>query len=376
MLQDPPEDSPSARLVARARLALAKRQSESVFERWRQAGPQAEQHTKNLYSTSELIEVGRIVEDKDFVNFRANIDPIRLAELQTSIELEGLRTPITVACTMPPGRYYVRAGFRRIAAVRNLGWKEIPAIVLPANTPKSEEYWTNIIENTNREKLSAYEIAAAAKMMRDRFGVTGSAFAHKSGHSPDYVLKLLSCIDRLPGEVLHSWKRGDRVPFEIYFKLSTMTGLEAIKNLRLWMGQHRISSVETQVEEAFKRLKKHKGGTDKLLTVRGIERTQRLITAIRVSKLSPREKDLCQQIVEYCQGGRRRVDGIVNDWKHAGSQTFTNHETEAPLFDDLDLENKSMVPITRSDELEDHKRNMERTFREMQMTVESPDINE
>lgn len=359
MQQNPPEDSPSARLVARARLALAKRQSESVFERWRQAGPQAEQHTKNLYSTSELIEVGRIVEDKDFVNFRANIDPIRLAELQTSIELEGLRTPITVACTMPPGRYYVRAGFRRIAAVRNLGWKEIPAIVLPADTPKSEEYWTNIIENTNREKLSAYEIAAAAKMMRDRFGVSGSAFAKKSGHSPDYVLKLLSCIDRLPGEVLHSWKRGDRVPFEIYFKLSTMTSLEAIKNLRLWMGQHRIVSEATQAEDALRKLKSRKQSTDKLLTVRGIERTQRLIMAIRVSNLPQDKKDLGQQIVEYCQGGRRRIDGIVND-----KTNVSNAELAAPVFDDLNEGNGNLIPLARSDEMEDHRRNMERLFQE------------
>ena len=50
--QDPPEDSPShgsssrsdvsSQLVARARLALAKRQAENIFEKWKQAGPQAE----------------------------------------------------------------------------------------------------------------------------------------------------------------------------------------------------------------------------------------------------------------------------------------------------------------------------------------------
>jgi ParB/RepB/Spo0J family partition protein len=360
MPQDPPSESTSSRLVAGARLALAKRQAENIFKKWKQAGPQAEAHTKALYSSSELIEVERIVDDKTFINFRTSIDPIKLGELQTSIELEGLRTPITVVETMPPGHYHVRAGFRRTIAVRNLGWKEIPAVVLPSDTPKSEEYWTNIIENTNREKLSPYELASAAKMMRDKFGVTGSTFARKSGHSPDYVLKLLSCIDRLPGEVLHSWKRGDRVPFEIYFKLSTMTPLEAIKNLRLWMGQHRIASSENQAEDALRKLKTRKTTTDKLLTVKGIERTQRLIMALRVSNLTQREKDLGQQIVEYCQGGRKRIDGVVGD-----RDRVVNHEHEAPVFDDLDVTNNDMIPVARSEEMEDHKRNMERAFREL-----------
>ena len=364
-------ESVIARLVAKAKLTVAKHQSDVVFKQWQEDGPHAELHTKVLYSQSVLIRVGAILDDKSFLNFRTTIDPVKLAELQTSIELEGLRTPIIVVATMPPGHYYVRAGFRRTLAVRNLGWEEIPAVVLPADTPRSEEYWTNILENTNREKLSPYEIACAAKMMRDKFHITARSFAQKSGHSESYVSKLLSCLDRLPGEVLHSWKRGDRVPFEIYFKLSCMTPLEAIKNLRLWMGQHRIAVTETQVEDAFRKLRERRRGTDKLLTVRGIERTQRLITAIRMSKLPQREKELGQQIVEYCQGGRRRIDGIVNDWKHV-----TNHETEAPVFEDLDLENKSMVPLARSDEMEDHKRRMERAFEETADITQLPGEDE
>ena len=368
---EPPEESTLSRLANRARLKIAKRQSETLFEKWKESGPQAELHTKALYSSSELIEVDRILDDKSFVNFRSSIDPVKLAELQTSIDLEGLRTPITVVATMPPGHYYVRAGFRRTLAVRNLGWKEIPAVVLPADTPRSEEYWTNILENTNREKLSPYEIAAAAKMMRDEFKVTANAFAYKSGHSPSYVAKLLSCIDRLPGEVLHSWRRGDRVPFEIYFKLSCMTPLEAIKNLRLWMGQHRITATERQVEDAFRKLKTRRADSDKLLTVRGIERTQRLIMAIRVSKLPQREKDLCQQIVEYCQGGRKRIDGLVNDRDRVAST-----ELMAPVFDDLDLENRSMVPLARSQKMEEHRRQLQQTFEDTNHPPELPGEND
>jgi len=208
-------------------------------------------------------------------------------------------------------------------------------------------------------------------MMRDRFGVAGSTFAQKSGHSPDYVLRLLSCIDRLPGEVLHSWKRGDRVPFEIYFKLSCMTPLEAIKNLRLWMGQHRIAPDADRAEEALRKLKIRRASEGKLLTVRGIERTQRLIMAIRVSKLPQDKKDLCQQVVEYCQGGRKRVDGIVGDRDHV-----PNRELMAPALDDLDLAKGGLLPIARSEEMEEHRSKLERDFRELEEPRPLPDSDE
>jgi len=350
----------SSRLVARAKLTLAKRQAETVFDKWKESGPHAELHTQYLYGQSELIEVARILDDKTFTNFRTSVDPTKLAELQTSIDLEGLRTPITVVESLPPGHYYVRAGFRRTQAVRNLGWEKIPAVVLPADTPRSEEYWTNILENTNREKLSPYEIACAAKMMRDRFGVAAATFAAKSGHSEGYVSKLLTCIDRLPAEVLHSWRRGDRVPFEIYFKLSCMTPLEAVKNLRLWMGQHRIAPAEVLAEDALRKLRARKTYPDKLLTVRGIERTQRLIMAIRVSKLPQDKKDLCQQVVEYCQGGRKRIDGLVCD-----RENVPNRELAMPVFDDLRLASDSLLPPPESDEMEEQRRKMEQSFREL-----------
>jgi ParB/RepB/Spo0J family partition protein len=336
-----PEDSATSRIVARSKLVLAKRRAASAFERFqRETGPQAEYQTNALYARSRPIDVDKIVDDPDFSNFRTYIDPSTLADLETNIELNGLRVPIVVVEAASPGYFHVRAGFRRTSAVRHLGWKMIPAVVLPSDTPESEEYWTNIVENTSREKLSHYEIACAAKLMRDRFGVTGSNFAQKSGHSPDYVYKLLNCVDRLPAEVLESWRRGDRVPFEIYHKLSCMQPLEAVKNLRLFLGQHRIESPSTLADGALKRLQSKKKYPDKLLTIHGIERTQRLLMAIKISAtLSEREKQLGLAIVEYCQGGRKRISGIVDD----RARPRDDHFATAPS-DDLYLEPAPVSP--------------------------------
>jgi ParB/RepB/Spo0J family partition protein len=361
----PPEEpplSPIARIAARARLRFAKNKAEEAFQKFQQdEGPQAEYQTRAIYGQSELISVENIADDPRFQNFRTSIDLAKLSDLQTSIDLEGLRSPIVVIESGNFGHYYIRAGFRRLQAVRNLGWLEIPAIILPADTPESEEYWANILENSAREKLSTYEIACAAKLMRDKFEVSGATFAKKSGHSPSFIAELLMCADKLPPEVLHSWKRGDRVPFSIYFKLACMNPLEAIKNLRLWMGQHRIDTETTRAEEALRRLQTKRKPPDKLLTVRGIERTQRLLMAIKLSKLSADTKQLCTEVVEYCQGGRKRVNGIVDDHKHVPVQYFAPTEN-----DDLDPD----LPLPPVNELDEQRRIAERKFRQDEETFE------
>ena len=318
-----PFPSIRSRLVACAKNTLAKRKAETVLRDFeREHGPQAELHTRLLYGHSTLIPVNKIVDDPDFFNSRLVIDPVGLTNLQDSIDLEGLKVPIVVVKSAAPGYYHVRAGFRRSMAVRNLGWHDIPAIVLPADTPRSEEYWINITENTSREKLTTYELAMAAKTMRDQFGVSASEFARKTSHSPAYINELLGCLDRLPSEVYQSWKNNERIPFSIYVKLSLMTPLEAVKNLRLWRGQHRIDDYATLASRALEKRRERKRDSEKVLTVRGIERTQRLMIALRSSKLSPEAKKVALEVVEYIQGCRKRIDGIIHDgWRSQQSNT-------------------------------------------------------
>ena len=144
------DDSPkttSAGLVAKIKLVLAKRQANRAFEEFqRDYGNQSEYRTRTLYAESVLVPVDKIVDDPKFTNIRLTVDSSKIADLQTSVDLEGLRTPVTVIEAASPGYYHVRAGFRRLQVVRNLGWAQVPAIVLPADTPESEEYWANILE--------------------------------------------------------------------------------------------------------------------------------------------------------------------------------------------------------------------------------------
>lgn len=341
----PPLPPRGSQLVARAKVHLAKRQAQQVYDKFvEQSGPQGEYHSK-LYATTELIAVAAILDDPEFTNFRRSMDPQKLAELQESIQLEGLKVPIVVVQSPIQGYYHVRAGFRRITAIKNLTWDSVPAIVLPSDTPESEEYWINIIENTAREKLSTYELAQAAKLMRDRFKVKPSDFAKKAGHSVEYIQDLVLCIDRLPDEVIDRWRDGSRLPLKILVKLSTLTPREAVRNCRLWLGQHRIDA-----SEALKRLERKPEKSGKLWSRKGLEKLQRLHMAIKVSPLPPDTKRICTDIVEYLQGAKQHVPGLVKDRKENEAENHSDSDSDLirPPRPETELTNQPNQILPRS----------------------------
>jgi len=335
-LEPPPLPSHGSQLLARARVHVAKYRTQKECDKViKKEGRAGERHS-GLYEYSQPIPVKAILDDPEFKNFRCTIDPVKLTELQNSIDLEGLKIPIIVVAAPFEGYYYVRAGFRRVTAVRNLGWETITAIVLPSDTPQAEEYWINLIENTAREKLTPYELAEAAKLMRDQFKVSPSDFARKVGERPETINQLLLCMDRLPVAIVDEWRAGKKVPVEILAKLATLTTTEAIRNYRLWMGQRRLD-----ISESLKRLQRKPDRSGRLWTVRGLERTQRLHMAIKISKMPASTKELCLALVEYMQGARKHVPGVIGDRAPKSEQP---EETPPQLFETEAPDNRTNLP--------------------------------
>src|SRR5437762_11075526 len=60
---------------------------------------------------------------------RSEFNAEELAELQESLNASGLLQPITVRRRMGKDGFEIIAGERRLRAAKNLGWKEIPAII-------------------------------------------------------------------------------------------------------------------------------------------------------------------------------------------------------------------------------------------------------
>ena len=207
--------------LAHAKLRLSKRRAKlKLKETIRKHGPQGEQLSMRLSDKpTVMLPLDKIAIDPGFKYFRLPPTPEDLAQLIESMRTEGIMIPIKVI--QDPAHentWLIRSGFRRVKAACLLGWQHIPAIILPDDLPEDLEYWGHIIENTGRN-LYTYEIAQAAKLMRDEFKIGYKEFALRAGYDDHYIDNLLRAIDRLP---LRSWTGGK--PANPYPSSSTTNG--------------------------------------------------------------------------------------------------------------------------------------------------------
>jgi len=294
-----------------ARANLDKRRNEARYRLdERRLGPQGESRSQAIAKRLELIPLSQIYDDPEFTNLRLITDDEDLQNLTESMKYEGLKVPITVICS--PGNthgYYVRAGFRRTTVARRLEWEKIPAVILPDDTPAIEEYWTNIIENSARSKLTTYEIACAARTMREKFDIRPNYFAARAGYSESYVVNLLRCIDRLPPEIIEEWKDRAPIPVDHYINWSKFEPEEAIKMMLSYKNRHpQITRDWKPSAETRKRV-----AVLRMASPEGLARMQRLRFAVEVARqLTPENRNLCLRIIDFCSGGRMDVPGIYD----------------------------------------------------------------
>ncbi len=117
-----------------------------------------------------------------------------LRELVESIRENGLLQPLVVR---PSGTgWHVVAGERRFRAVRELGWEHVPVIV----REMSEEQMLvlALVENLQREDLSAIEEAVGFQQLIDDFKLTQQQIADRLGRERSTIantLRLLALPD-------------------------------------------------------------------------------------------------------------------------------------------------------------------------------------
>ena len=259
---------------------------------------------------------------------------------------EGLKVPIELIPDPTGSHFYVRAGFRRTRAARNLRWQHIPAIILPANTPVVDEYWTNVIENSARDRLTSYEIAHAAATMRDKFGIRPGAFAKRAGYSETYVQQLLRCLDRLPPEIVDLWKSRAPIPVAQYDKWTQLTPDEAVKAMNTYRGRNpRV--VGDWLPPANLQRKPH---PIKMASSAGLKRMQRLRFAVEVAReLDEKSRRMCLALVDYCTGAREDVPGVWSSGSKLRTYKSRRKEDLNPTPLDLDALAISENPESNSD---------------------------
>ncbi len=123
---------------------------------------------------------------------RTRMDEGALAELAESIRAQGVMQPVLVRAKAG-GRYEIIAGERRVRAAALAGLAEIPVLV--RDVPDASAAVMALIENMQREDLSALEEAQGVQRLIGEFGLTHEAAAAAIGRSRSATTNLLRLLN-------------------------------------------------------------------------------------------------------------------------------------------------------------------------------------
>ncbi len=128
---------------------------------------------------------------------RYRFDEAALEELSLSIKEKGLLQPILVR-ELAPEKFQIVAGERRWRAAQKAGVHEVPVVV--RELTDTEVLEVAIVENIQREDLSAIEEATAYNRLLEEFGHTQEVLAKIVGKSRSHITNLLRLLN-LPQKV-------------------------------------------------------------------------------------------------------------------------------------------------------------------------------
>ena len=121
---------------------------------------------------------------------RLAFDDDKIVELSQSIRNNGLIQPIVV--TKVDDGYEIIAGERRYRASILAGITEVSAIVRDVNPQELSEM--ALVENIQREDLTAVEEARAYVLLREKFGITQNELGKRVGKSQSTIANKLRLL--------------------------------------------------------------------------------------------------------------------------------------------------------------------------------------
>lgn len=127
-----------------------------------------------------------------------------LEELSQSIKEHGILQPLVVQ--KRGSQFQIVVGERRFQAAKKAGKNVIPVIVRDFSDQQNLEL--AILENVQREQLSALEEAQAYQRLHDEFELEFKEIAQKLGKSPSTISNKVRLL-RLPTEVQRALKEGE-----------------------------------------------------------------------------------------------------------------------------------------------------------------------
>lgn len=150
-----------------------------------------------------LCPIEEIAPSRD--NPRQRFDELRLSELAESIRAQGLVQPLVVRLRSTEEQqkaegpsFVLIAGERRWRAAQRAGLKDVPVVVREVSA--SQAFELALVENLQREDLSAIEEAEAYRRLSEEFGYTQEQLAQRVGRARETVANSLRLL-RLPERV-------------------------------------------------------------------------------------------------------------------------------------------------------------------------------
>jgi ParB family chromosome partitioning protein len=147
------------------------------------------------------IDINMIVARED--QPRKKFDPESLKELAKSLEEHGVLQPVLVRES--EDRYELVAGERRWRAAKMAGLQTMPVIIRQLDDSQAGEL--SLIENLQREDLTAIEEAQAYRLMMERYQYTQEMLSQKIGKSRSHIANTLRILN-LPYSILEMLESG------------------------------------------------------------------------------------------------------------------------------------------------------------------------
>ena len=172
----------------------------------RSAGQAGADETITIYAQAESRIPGNLVVnvaiadiDRNPFQTRHVEDDEALEELADSIKANGVVQPIMVRPGDEDGRYILILGERRLHASKKAGKTHIPALVRRVSLQQAAEM--TIVENLQREDLSALEQAEAFRVLSNEFHLTQQQIGERVGLSRASVTNYMRLL-KLPRDVM------------------------------------------------------------------------------------------------------------------------------------------------------------------------------
>ena len=211
----------------------------------------ATENVEIVTDNDKIVEIALDEIKKNPYQPRTYFNEEKLNELKESIEKNGLLQPIIVKKAVKG--YYIIAGERRYRAFELLGRKEIPAIIKEMTDEEMMVF--AVLENLQREDLSALEESESYKNLMDKMSLTQEELANKLGKSRPYIANSLRLL-KLPTEIKIKLEQGliSAAHARTLLSLKTKKNMEEVCTLVI----ERKMSVR-ELEEYVTKLLKPKG---------------------------------------------------------------------------------------------------------------------